>query len=133
MNWLSVPLPRPGSLRLDLESALIGVLADDLRLTAEGLLGSVDQAAGEALVRPDFPDVRVVEAGPRQPVPGPIAAAAVRTVCASINPALGSMLRSSAWRTWPRRASWIRSTAPSSCRQVKYPYTVGQGVKSLGN
>lgn len=55
---------------------------------------------------------------------------AVRTDCESINPALGSGLRPSASRTWPRRASWIRST---SCHQVKYQYTVGQGAKSLGN
>lgn len=153
---------------------LIGVLADDLHLAAEGLRGPVDQAAGEALVRPDLPDVRVVEAGPQQRAPGPIAVlnirrddmngqeqprvsvtmnrlrpltflpaskplvaagtvSAVRTDCESINPVLGSALRPSASRTWPRRASWIRSTVPSSCHQVKYQYTVGQGAKSLGN
>lgn len=56
---------------------------------------------------------------------------AVRTDCESIRPALGSTSRSSASRTLPRRASWMRSTVPSSCHQVKYQYTVGHGAKFL--
>jgi hypothetical protein len=45
---------------------------------------------------------------------------AVRTDCESIKPALGSALRPSAARIWPRSASWTRSTVPSSCHHVKY-------------
>lgn len=58
---------------------------------------------------------------------------AVRTDCESISPALGSALRPSASRTVPRKVSWMRSTVPSSCHQVKYQYTVGHGAKSFGN
>jgi hypothetical protein len=39
---------------LDLETALVGGFADALQLTAEDDGGPVDQAAGEALVGPDF-------------------------------------------------------------------------------
>lgn len=58
---------------------------------------------------------------------------AVRTDCESISPALGAAPRPSASRTRPRRASWIRSTFPSSCDHVKYQYTVGHGAKSFGS
>jgi hypothetical protein len=58
---------------------------------------------------------------------------AVRTDCESISPALGSEFRPSASRTRPRRTSWTCSTVPSSCHQVKYQYTVGQGGKSFGS
>jgi hypothetical protein len=57
---------------LDLESALSEVLADDFQLAAEGLGGPVDQAAGEAPVRPDLADTRVDEPGPQQLAPGAV-------------------------------------------------------------
>lgn len=58
-------LDRP-ALGLDLEAALARILADDVQLTAEHLSGPVDQAAGEALVRPDLPNLRMVESSPQQ-------------------------------------------------------------------
>lgn len=58
-------LDRP-ALGLDLEAALAGLLADDVQLAAENLGGPVDQAAGEALVRPDLANLRMVESGPQQ-------------------------------------------------------------------
>lgn len=59
------PLDRP-ALRLDLEALLARVLADDRQLAAEDLCRLVDQASGEALVRPDLLHTRMVEAGPQQ-------------------------------------------------------------------
>jgi hypothetical protein len=167
------PLHHP-ALGLNLEAALVGILADNLQLAAEDLGGPVDQTAGKALVCPDLPDPGVVEPGPQQrPLRAvavldacrddvdsqeqtegvgdgePLAAldlltrieapggggtvSAVRTDWESIRPALGSASRPSASRTLLRRASWIRSTAPSSCHHVKYQYTVGHGAKSFGS
>ncbi len=45
---------------------------------------------------------------------------AVRTDWESISPAVGSAFLPPAVRTLSRRASWMRSTVPSSCHQVKY-------------
>lgn len=57
-RWLR-ELPRERSW-----AALVRVLADDLQVAAENLSGSVDQAAGEALIGPDVLDARLVEPGP---------------------------------------------------------------------
>jgi hypothetical protein len=159
---------------LDLEAALARGLTDDVQFATEDLGSPVDQAAGEALIRPELLDLRVVEPGPQErsacavavldarrttwtamsrpgvsvtrnrlrpltflPASKPLVAtgtvSAVRMDCESIRPALGSALRPSASRTLSRSASWTRSTVPSSCHQVKYQYTVGQGGKSFGS
>lgn len=57
---------------LDLEAALVGVLADDVQLAARDLGGRVDQAVGEALVRPELLDPRVAEPGLQQRVTGAV-------------------------------------------------------------
>ncbi len=51
-------------LGLDLEPALVRVLADDLQITAEDLGDPLHEAAGEALVGPDLRDAGVIEPGP---------------------------------------------------------------------
>jgi hypothetical protein len=45
---------------------LAGLFADDVQVAAEGVGGPLDQAAGEALVRPDLGHGGVVEACPQQ-------------------------------------------------------------------
>ncbi|GAA3908148.1 hypothetical protein GCM10022207_92140 [Streptomyces lannensis] len=54
------------ALGLDLEATLARILADDVQLAAEHLGVPVNQAAGEALVRPDLPNLRMVESSPQK-------------------------------------------------------------------
>ncbi|MFJ9197019.1 hypothetical protein [Streptomyces flaveolus] len=50
---------------MDLQAALARVSTDDVQLAAKDLGGPIDQAAGEALIRPELLDLQVVEPGPQ--------------------------------------------------------------------
>nr|WP_159425505.1 hypothetical protein [Streptomyces sp. fd1-xmd] len=65
-------LDRP-PLGLDLAAALARVCTDNVQLAAEDLVGPIDQAAGEALIRPELLDLRAVEPGPQERSTGAVA------------------------------------------------------------
>ncbi|GJF24747.1 hypothetical protein SHO565_53110 [Streptomyces sp. HO565] len=51
---------------MDPQAAPARVSADDVQLAAKDLGGPIDQAAGEALIRPELLDLHVVEPGPQE-------------------------------------------------------------------